>query len=521
MKNHRLFKISLITLSLLIPLFLNSCKDEPNTAPIAAFTILPAYGTIDSLFTFNAGNSNDIEDPAADLQVRWDWESDSVFDTEFSLTKIITHKFTSGGTMYVTVEVKDTKGKTSRFTDFVKVAWNNRPPKAALHINPAKGFLQDVFVMDASVCSDAEDKQVDLMVRFDFEGDGTWDTEYSKTKVVNHQYTAAGSFSVKVIVKDSGGATDEETVNLQVGPLNMTPEAPKNPVPADNGPVVSTLCVLTWTCIDPESDSLKYDVYFGKGATPSLVASNISGAQYICLPLEYATSYSWKVVARDPYAHEVTGPVWSFTTNSPINPMGTVRDDRDGKVYKTVTINEKIWMAQNLNLGTMINASNGGDRNDGYQLNNQKAEKFCYKNDPAYCEIYGGLYQWDEAMAYNPGEGATGLCPDGWHIPTDAEWHELVIFLDPVDGEAQAGDKLALGSQTGFQALFSGYMIFAERKYYDNIQAGYFWSSTANPNAALNHMSLMRSIYRAKPAFQQDTSQKVNGLSVRCVKDYQ
>lgn len=520
MKNQRLFRISLITLSTLIPLFLHSCKEEPNTAPVASFTISPSFGTIDSSFTFDASGVKDLEDPVANLQVRWDWESDSVFDTEFSTSKIVKHKFTTGGTIYVTVEVKDTKGKTNRFTDFVKVTWNNRPPKAALHITPSKGFLQDVFVMDASVSSDAEDKQSDLMVRFDFEGDGTWDTEYSKTKIVNHQYSSAGTYPVKVIVKDSGGATDEETVNLQVGSVNQAPEAPKNPQPADNAALVSTLCVLSWTCIDPETDSLKYDIYFGKDPNPAKAATNQSGAQFICPPLEYTSTYYWKVVVRDPYTHEMTGPVWSFTTNSPQNPIGSFRDARDGKVYKTVTINNRIWMAQNLNIGIMINSGTGGDRSDGYQLNNNKAEKFCYKNEAANCEIYGGLYQWDEAMGFGSIEGTTGICPEGWHLPTDTQWHELVVFLDPVNGEANAGDQLALGSLSGFQALFSGYIIFAERKYYDVGNAGYFWSSTVNPLPELNHLALMRSIYRGKPAFQQDTSQKVNGLPVRCVKDY-
>ena len=250
------------------------------------------------------------------------------------------------------------------------------------------------------------------------------------------------------------------------------------------------------------------------------MSANQSGALYLCPPLEYTSTYYWKVVARDPYAHEVTGPVWSFTTNSPIYPMGSFRDPRDGKVYKTVTINDRIWMAQNLNIGTMINPSNGGDNKDGYQTNNKKAEKFCYKNDETNCDKYGGLYQWDEAMAYGTTEGSTGICPDGWHLPTDAEWHDLVFFLDPTDAEAKAGDQLVLGSRSGFQALFSGYIIFAERKYYDVGQAGYFWSSTVNPAPELNFLTLMRSIYRGKPAFQQDTSQKVNGIPVRCIKDY-
>lgn len=520
MKNHRLFRISLITLSALIPLLMTSCKEEPNTAPAAIFTISPAFGTVDTTFTFDASGVQDLEDPAVELQVRWDWESDSVFDTEFSTNKIISHKFTIGGTMYITVEVRDTKGKTNRFTDFVKVVWNNRPPKAALNITPRNGFLQDNFKMDASACADAEDKNADLRVRFDFDGDGTWDTEYSTTKIVYHQYTEAKTYTVKVQVIDSGESTDVEGVVLKVEPTNLSPEAPKDPHPSDQAVNARTLGILTWTCIDPEKDSLKYDIYFGKDANPPKVVSEKSGALYETLPLEYSTQYYWKVVAKDPYGHEATGPVWTFTTGSPAYPLGTFKDTRDNRVYKTVTINGVKWMAENLNIGTMINSSTGGDRGDGYQMDNKKAEKFCYRNDPANCEIYGGLYQWDEAMAFATAEGASGICPDGWHLPTDAEWHELVVFLDPVDGEAKAGEQLALGGLSGFQALFSGYIIFAERKYYDAGNAGYFWSSTANPGTGLNHMSLMRSIYRGKSAFQQDTSQKVNGLSVRCVKDY-
>jgi uncharacterized protein (TIGR02145 family) len=175
-------------------------------------------------------------------------------------------------------------------------------------------------------------------------------------------------------------------------------------------------------------------------------------------------------------------------------------------------------MAQNLNVGTMINASNGGKYGDGYQRDSARAEKYCYKNDPVYCDLYGGLYQWDKAMGFTTNEGTTGICPVGWHLPTDAEWHELVVFLQPEDGEAKAGDDLVWGSGSGFEGLFSGYLIFAERKFYDADQGGYFWSSTLNPQ--INHLALGRSVFRSKSAFQQDTFQRVSGLPVRCIKDY-
>lgn len=513
-----LLRISLITLSVIFLQFLHSCKEEPNTAPVADFTITPSYGTTDTNFNFDASTSTDLEDPVDVLQVRWDWESDSIFDTDFNTSKSIQHKFEKGGTFYISVEVKDSKGKTSRFTDFVKVNWTNRPPRAAMNVTPPKGYLQDVFNFDASASSDYEDKNSELLVHWDFNGDGTWDTEFSKTKTVTHQYTVAGTYSVKLEVKDSGGATDDETFSLVVGATNQPPETPKDPVPANLASDASTLCVLEWTCADPETDTLKFDVYFGEQANPPLVAQDWKTTEYTCLPLDYTTTYFWKIVAKDTYGHVVTGPVWSFGTNSPVNPMGTMTDPRDRKVYKWVNINGRIWMAENLNIGTMIHASTGGDNGDGYQRNNNKAEKFCYKNDPAYCDIYGGLYQWDEAMGFTINEKASGLCPEGWHMPTDAEWHELALYLEPDEAEKLAGDKLILGSRTGFQALFAGYLIFAERKYYDLTQGAYFWSSTIN--GQINYMALGRSIFVAKSNFQQDTFQRVSGLPVRCLKDY-
>jgi uncharacterized protein (TIGR02145 family) len=484
---------------------------------MAIFTITPPIGTTDTVFVFDASGVSDLEDDEADLQVRWDWESDSIFDTEYSTNKVTQHQFTVGGTYYITMEVKDTRGMVNRSTDFLRVQWNNRAPSASFNVSPEDGYLQDIFTFDASSSSDPEDDNATLLCRWDFDGDGTWDTEYNKQKTIQHQYSEPGLYSVVLEVKDSQGLTDQETYDLFVGNMNEGPEKAANPEPGDGSSGVSTLCTLSWTCQDPENDQLTFDVYFGDNPNPPLVAEGIEKYTYDCLPLEYQTDYYWKIVAHDPYGHASEGDIWQFTTNESVNPMGTFRDPRDGKFYKTVEIDGKVWMAENLNAGSMINASNGGINNDGYQKDTTKIEKYCYSNKPENCDIYGGLYQWDAAMRFGDVSGSEGICPPGWHIPTQAEWEELFLYYED-DLGVDAGSALMLGSQSGFQALFSGYLIFAERKYYDIRQAGYFWSSTVNPQ--LNHLSIGRSVYRGKVDFQEDTYQKVNGLPVRCLKDY-
>jgi uncharacterized protein (TIGR02145 family) len=106
--------------------------------------------------------------------------------------------------------------------------------------------------------------------------------------------------------------------------------------------------------------------------------------------------------------------------------------DYAGQTYRTVQIangpDVQCWMAENLNVGTMLLS------NIGVQ-NNNLAEKYCYDDDPNNCTVYGGLYHWDEMMQYDYLLPAQGICPTGWHIPSDEEWCTLTrkIINDNVD----------------------------------------------------------------------------------------
>jgi uncharacterized protein (TIGR02145 family) len=93
--------------------------------------------------------------------------------------------------------------------------------------------------------------------------------------------------------------------------------------------------------------------------------------------------------------------------------QGTFTDSRNGKKYKTVTIGKQIWMAQNLDYA-------GEDGDIGT----------CSGNDPANCQKYGRLYDWENAML---------SCPDGWHLPDNNEWQTLADFAG---GRETAGRKL-------------------------------------------------------------------------------
>jgi len=210
-------------------------------------------------------------------------------------------------------------------------------------------------------------------------------------------------------------------------------------------------------------------------------------------------------------------------------------DPRDNKSYNAVKIGNQCWMAENLNLGTMINSTNGGTNNDGEQTNNSTFEKYCYDNNTSNCDTYGGLYQWNEMMQYSTTEGTQGICPEGWHLPTDAEWCELENELDAGSINCSttgwkgidAGCKMreagmahwwtpnsCATNSSDFTALPGGARI-TDGGFGDMQLSAMFWTSTSNDaTEAWYHM-----LSYAHPEVYLDSFNKARGYSVRCLKD--
>ena len=199
-----------------------------------------------------------------------------------------------------------------------------------------------------------------------------------------------------------------------------------------------------------------------------------------------------------------------------------------GQTYNTILISDQCWMKENLNIGTKIN---GADE----QTDNGIIEKYCYDDDVNNCNEYGGLYQWDEMMQYTTQQGTQGICPYGWHLPTDEEWKTLE---GAVDSQYGVGDPIwdeigwrgfdackKLKSTTGwyqngngtnnydFSAFPGGYRN--SNGYFTNIEEqAYFWSSTEN-----NNFAWCRGLYYLYDESYRYSYYKSHGLSVRCVMD--
>ncbi|MCK9212082.1 MAG: hypothetical protein M0P61_14670 [Ignavibacteriaceae bacterium] len=182
-----------------------------------------------------------------------------------------------------------------------------------------------------------------------------------------------------------------------------------------------------------------------------------------------------------------------------------------GKVYHTVKIGTQTWLKENLNVGVMIDSLQN-------QSNNGTIEKYCYNNDTANCNKYGGLYQWNEAMAYDTSEGAKGICPTGWHIPTLAEFLTLVTEVGN-DGNKLKREDQGSGSGvgtniSGFSALLAGYR-YDDGAFYDLGGHAFFWSSTEYNAPKAYNMTL----WYYDSDLTMTNYYKDYGFSIRCLKD--
>ena len=184
-----------------------------------------------------------------------------------------------------------------------------------------------------------------------------------------------------------------------------------------------------------------------------------------------------------------------------------------GKTYNTVQIGKQCWLKENLDVGIMIEASTN-------QTNNNTIEKYCHNDDTAYCNTYGGFYQWNEAMQYSIIEGTQGICPSGWHIPTNEEFQPLITSaandgneLKAIGQESISGNGIVYNT-TGFSALLSG-----SRSYYAHFfNLGYyahFWSSTQQ--IATTAINLVLDKLSDDISLKKDT--KNCGYNIRCLKD--
>lgn len=213
--------------------------------------------------------------------------------------------------------------------------------------------------------------------------------------------------------------------------------------------------------------------------------------------------------------------------------------DVDNNEYKTVQLGTQCWMAENLRATKYADGSNIPL---GTSLSSVSSIRYYPNGDSSNVTIYGYLYNWKAVMRNYPSSdnnpsGVQGICPNGWHVPSDQEWTKLYFYLNGNEeylcngynsyfGKAMAstsgwnsstddctvGNNLSSNNASGFSVFPSGDY---HGEYSDFGNSAYFWCSTESPNGRIFYRLLKHNqTYLLRYNISKD-----NAYSVRCVKD--
>lgn len=296
-------------------------------------------------------------------------------------------------------------------------------------------------------------------------------------------------------------------------------------------------------------------------ATPGIITGNVhvyfnaTGEVYSIAAIPYATSYFWTVPA------DATITAGQGTTSITVDFVGAysnvnVRaesgcgtsdysnlfinmsfvDERDGQSYITAEIGNQVWMAENLAFLPAVSPSSTGSETDPYYyVHGYQGTDVAVAKATTIYQTYGALYNWAAVMQgaassnSNP-SGVQGVCPDGWHVPSDAELTELTTY---VGNNGHSGTEgTALKSTTGwnnnqiggngngtdnfgFTGLAGGSRSFNGSFTSTIGSIGYWWFSTEGTASNAWYRVLSSNFGGMLGA----SVPKSNSFSVRCLRD--
>ena len=283
----------------------------------------------------------------------------------------------------------------------------------------------------------------------------------------------------------------------------------------------------------PESEnSLPGENGFGFNALPSGVLpaySAFSGldsmtAFWSTAEKDSASAFFWSIrFDNDDLVRDSSGKAAAFPVRCLMDPPGVdeiydstaIYDTRDENRYKTVEIDGKRWMAENLRF-----AAPGS---------------FCYEDTDIRCRSYGRLYPWHVAMRLpadfitNPVEGAIavehqGICPAGWHVPSQKEWSDMMLGVAKMrkgsvaaalkmrEGWARGGAPISEAS--GFNAIPAG-ARYNDGEFMELGTSAYFWEASGGGDTGAAYWNLINS----KDDIMRAEDFENTAFSLRCVQD--
>lgn len=324
-------------------------------------------------------------------------------------------------------------------------------------------------------------------------------------------------------VRGAGSSQPPVVITSSLGQITTTSAELSGEVTSDGG-LQATERGVCWStsALPTTSDNRTLDGS-GEGKFTSTLSNLSPGTLY------HARAYVTTVMTS------TYGEVYSFRTRT-----GTI-SDYDGNTYWTIQIGSQNWMAENLKVahfpdGNPIPLLESDEEWNGM---GNWGQAYCwYGNDTSNIDVFGALYSWAAATNLTPLSdpepgNIQGVCPDGWHLPSDDEWKELEIYLGM--SQEQADSTFTRGTDEGGKLKASGTMLWESPNTEANDESGFhalpggyrlngyiylgntsiFWTSTERDETR----AWYRSLYTHNGGIRRGTENRISGLSVRCLEE--
>ena len=390
----------------------------------------PYQADINEEITFNATESHD---PDGNIEgYRWDFNNDGNYDTNWLTTSTKIYSYSNYGTFTVKLQVKDDKGAKNISTTTATIAEPVNLPPTADAGGPYQADINEEITFNATESHDPDGNIEGY--RWDFNNDGNYDTNWLSTPIKNYTYESAGTYTLKLEVKDDENKTDTDTSTVTI-----FPEKNIMPVADANGP---------------------YDGYVNENITFDGSNSNDSDGT-----IEY---YRWDWENDEKYD---TSWLTSPTINKSFSSTGThsvklqVKDDRGAtnSTITTVSINER---QNNPPSKPTINGNILGSKNIDYNFtivsvdpDEDKIRYIFYWNDSSnetYTEYlpsdseYSFLYNWSKQGIYR----LTVYAEDIKNATSDISEFQIFIDIDILFIEELNGYLLDFGKDGVYEKYY-------------------------------------------------------------------
>lgn len=358
--------------------------------------------------------------------------------------------------------------------------------------------------------------------------------EYSYPSPSIYHYSQTNKFSVRCLRDECGcNLTLPNVTTNAVNTITYTTVSYSGDVTSSGGTTVSSRGVCWSTSHNPTIANSHTTDGSGAGIFTGILSGLNSGTTY------YIRAYATNSVGTT-YGNEIVFTTLDQASEGQPCPNVPTVTDYDGNTYNTVKIGDQCWMKENLRTkhfanGTSIPTGSAQSYTSPYYYD----YSYCNSNIPhTQC---GYLYNWVAVMNgavssnANP-SGVQGICPTGWHVPSDAEWTQLenyVGLLHPCNGNSSniakslsstngwnnsfyncsPGNSSSTNNATGFSGVPAGLYSNGGQDY--DGESAYFWSSTKY-NSTYSFYRRLK--YNSESIYRDDIANNA-GLSVRCIRD--